>query len=988
MKRLLISAVLLSAFYLSISYRYGDPGWRIHFQAREAAARGEQYDLGSLSILSRTVLHIKENYVDPDRINERKMIWAAMQEVQREIAELLVDVEKDKAQNPIRITVRVDKAEKTFNLSKIKNIWHLSFKFKDIFKFIQKNLKHHERLKDVEYAAINGMLSTLDPHSILLKPEEYREMKLSTRGKFGGLGIVISMREGHLTIVNPIEDTPASRAGLKAGDRIVQIELDSTVNMALNDAVDMLRGKPNTKVAIWISRKGWKKPRKFSLSRANIKVKSVRFKLLAGSIGVLRIRNFQNTTRDELERGIRELSKRSKGGKLRGLILDLRGNPGGLLDQAIRVSNLFIPSGPLVTTVGFGDKVREPKMATRSGTERLYPLAVLIDSSSASASEIVAGALKNHHRALIIGRKSFGKGSVQVIYDNKDDSALKLTIAQYLTPGDLSIQSVGITPDLEMRPVSIEEESTQLFPYKKRRAEKDLPEHLEHESAKRSVQEKPIHSLRYLRDPKLFRRIRENPNKIILDSELKLARSILAATRAGNREEMLEDAEKVIHKNSALEEERIISALKRRGIDWKDLKLETGLPKAEITLRTDRTANRVEAGETIILEAEIRNKGKAPFRRLWARTHSDNPLFDDLELLFGNIPPGERRSAKLPIKLPRSALSRRDLLRLEFKEALDHAPEERKIKVEVQQLPRPRFALRYRIDDRQRGNGDGLLQHGEDVDLLVWTENRGQGPSYGLLVSVRNDDRDAQRGIFIKRGRIKAEGLKVGEGSEQRFKIQVKGGGAAPQAPVSLLIRAVAPEIGEWSQRKILLPTVSPQEKLKPVSLILSPKLGDQIALRALKGLDQAIAQAPRLWADARLGAWLRVPAQDQLFAWVPSAEVIVDSGEEMPNRLQMRPPSAPPEIRFDESNISVEMRQKSLRLKGKVSSDRPVKDLLIFLNDRKVFFKSAGSVSGDRDLPFSAKLKLDKGINHLSLVAREEDDLSSRRDLIIHRLK
>jgi carboxyl-terminal processing protease len=176
----------------------------------------------------------------------------------------------------------------------------MSFKFKDIFRFIQANLRHFDRFAEVEYAAINGMLATLDPHSALLRPEDYREMKASTRGKFGGLGIVVSLREGHLTIVNPIPDTPATRAGLKAGDRIVQIGEDSTVNMALQDAVDLLRGDANTKVDIWISREGWKAPKRFPLMRASIKVKSVDSMLLADRVGLVRIKNFQNTPDDEL----------------------------------------------------------------------------------------------------------------------------------------------------------------------------------------------------------------------------------------------------------------------------------------------------------------------------------------------------------------------------------------------------------------------------------------------------------------------------------------------------------------------------------------------------------------------------------------------------------------------------------------------------------------------------------------------------------------
>ncbi|MCA9526428.1 MAG: peptidase S41, partial [Myxococcales bacterium] len=190
---------LLGAFYLSVSYQFGDPGWRLEFHAREAAARPEAadaYELRSLAILNRAVIHIKESYVDPSRINERKMIGAAMDEVQRQVAELLVEIERDSEEVPTRVTVRLDKAEQTFDLRDVGSLWQMLFKFKDIFRFIQENLASRERLQEIEYAAINGMLSTLDPHSVLLRPDDYREMKLSTRGKFGGLGIVISIKDG------------------------------------------------------------------------------------------------------------------------------------------------------------------------------------------------------------------------------------------------------------------------------------------------------------------------------------------------------------------------------------------------------------------------------------------------------------------------------------------------------------------------------------------------------------------------------------------------------------------------------------------------------------------------------------------------------------------------------------------------------------------------------------------------------------------------
>ena len=432
-----------------------------HAVARTEVETTSAYDLTRLSLLGRTVIHLKENYVDPGRIDESRMLSEALKFVQSEIDDVIVTSPVEEQGESKVALVQAGGEAKRFQLDDIDNLWQLSFRLKDVFKFIQTHSRLIHRPKYVEYAAINGILSTLDPHSALLDPNEYREMKLSTNGRFGGLGIVIQMEDGYPVVVRPIPNTPAERAGLKSGDKIVQIGLDSTISMTTDETVDLLRGEPDTPAVIWVARKNWSSPRKFVVPRAEISVDSVNHWLLSGGIGVIRIEQFQSSTHAELVRAHRKLKRLAKG-KLAGLVLDLRGNPGGLLEQAVRVADRFVASGPLVTTVGYGAKVRQPKMATRDGTDKTLPMVVLVDEASASASEIVAGALKNHNRALIVGRRTFGKGTVQVIYDNQDESALKLTIAQYLTPGDESIQSVGIVPDIRVDPLRVDPKSIDL----------------------------------------------------------------------------------------------------------------------------------------------------------------------------------------------------------------------------------------------------------------------------------------------------------------------------------------------------------------------------------------------------------------------------------------------------------------------------------------------------------------------------------------------
>src|SRR6185295_6951355 len=290
--------------------------------------------------------------------------------------------------------------------------------------------------------------------------EAYKEMNLTTSGQFGGLGIVISIRDQQLTVINPMPGTPAFRAGVKKYDRIMKIGGESTLNMGLNEAVQHLRGAPGTKVTVFLRRDGpdgWQTPKPFELTREVIKVASVESKLLADNIGYVRLKQFQANTAKDLDDALLDLKKN---GELKGLVLDLRGNPGGLLEQAARVSDKFLVSGPIVATVGNpgSGEDREEKAAHPEGTEPNYPIALLVNGSSASASEIVAGALKNHDRAVLIGETTFGKGSVQLVFTELPDrAALKLTIAQYLTePGDISIQGTGVTPDIELDPMTVD----------------------------------------------------------------------------------------------------------------------------------------------------------------------------------------------------------------------------------------------------------------------------------------------------------------------------------------------------------------------------------------------------------------------------------------------------------------------------------------------------------------------------------------------------
>jgi carboxyl-terminal processing protease len=358
--------------------------------------------------------------------------------------------------------------------------------FTDVLKIVQKNYVENVDTKKLVYGAINGMLSSLDPHSSFLPPDMFKEMKIETKGSFGGLGIEITIKEGFLTVISPIEDTPAFRAGIKSGDQIIKIDDKLTKDMSIVDAVKRMRGQKGTKVSLTIMREGFEKPKEFVLLRDIIQVKSVKFKTLDQGYGYVRIAQFQEKTDDDLMKALETLKKENSG-TLKGLVLDMRNDPGGLLDQAVKVADHFVADGLIVYTEGRDPDAKMRFVAHKGKKELSYPMVVLINGGSASASEIVAGALQDHNRAVILGTQSFGKGSVQTIIPLSEDSGLRLTTARYYTPKGRSIQAKGITPDIVVENLEITaREKKDLLNIR----EKDLENHFETESGEGKQEKK------------------------------------------------------------------------------------------------------------------------------------------------------------------------------------------------------------------------------------------------------------------------------------------------------------------------------------------------------------------------------------------------------------------------------------------------------------------------------------------------------------------
>jgi len=1013
--------------WLFATMPFGERGY--HFLPAASADErlaDEDYDLSKLRILTRCVGYVRSYYVDPGRIDPREMLVSALESVQRILPPLLVEVEREgplpahpdgvglaaagggpladaaaaDGEAPIgrprlvRLTLYGNTSE--FPLDRLTDLYEMNWKMLDIFQFIEQGLRRKDRLPDIEYAAVNGMLQTLDPHSVMLDPDTYREMRLGTSGEFGGLGIVISVRDGHLTIVNVIEDTPAAEAGLKTGDRIVQVGEESTVNMTLNDAVNRLRGEPGSRVTVWVARDGWTEPRAYALQRENITIKSAVGRPLGRGVGYVRIKHFQQNTWEELES---ELGKLRTSGHWRGLILDLRDNPGGLLDQAILVSDTFLDAGTIVTTVGAGSRLREEKKAAAENTIADVPLVVLVNGGSASASEIVAGALKNNDRALVIGDRTFGKGSVQVLYDI-EDAALKLTIAQYLTPGDQSIQSVGIVPDIRTLPVRISQSDVDLFVTDRDlHGERDLPKHLSHRSARQDVL--PDILLKFLDEEPAAAGAGANGSKAAAEDEqfqkdktIRFAEALLTRAPSPDRAAMLGVARELFADLAADEDRAIREKLAALGVDWRPSPRPDGLTAEPPRLHVTAVASPegpVRAGDEVTLRVTVRNDGNEPLYRLHGISRSTYRRFDDQEFVFGRVAPGETREWALPLKVPRSVETRYDDVWVDLFSDGRPLGVHAATPVEVRALPRPRFAYSVQVRDDRQGNGDGLVQRGERFALRLRVRNVGEGTTFKAIATVKNLNGES---LYTHEGRRRFEELAPGEEVTLDFDLEVKPNHEEDRVRLELTI--VDTTLRDQLEREIELPVGPPATGgSRPVTLRARVRAGGTNVFAGAAestGTLGDLEGGDVVAADAAANGFLRVALRDGEVGWVTEAALEPLAGA-APVSVHYEPTTwgVPPQIDLDAAAVPLHTADEVLPLSFGVSFPEgdpgAPRVVYVYRGDEKLDFEEYEAMDGaPLAVSLTTRVELEPGVNTIVVFAKVGEAAPTIRTIHVQR--
>lgn len=1012
------AVVLAFAVASALALKLGGGGlWRGLTPIAAASNAGEQagpYDLTQLKVVNETLRIIREKYVDPKRVKPREMLLSALNYVQRDVAQIIVLHEEGAA----TVKVRVDTQEKEFRVDNVQGPWDVSARLREVFAFVQDNLRGTEvDLREIEYAACNGMLHTLDPHSVLLSPDAYKDMNMSTTGQFGGLGIVISLRDQQLTVINPMPGTPASRAGLRKYDRIQKIDSEATLNMGLNEAVNHLRGTPGSKVTIWLHRDGqdgWGGIRPFDLVRETIHVASVEHKLLDGNIGYVRIKQFiaspAQSTSSELDKALDDMKQN---GPLKGLVLDLRGNPGGLLEQAVKVADKFLVSGPIVATVG-NSEGRDEKSAHAQDTEPNYPIAMIVSGSSASASEIVAGAMKNHDRAVIVGETTFGKGSVQLVFnDLPDKAALKLTIAQYLTePGDISIQGTGVTPDIELDPMTVDNLEMDLAVDGTMIKERDLSRSLSNARAHEGV--RPTEVLRYDLSQKERQELRErggDPDDVFtMDFPIKFARDLAAHVPQGLRPDQVRAAKPLIEQTRAAELVKVAAELQKVGVDWSDAPandVPTAAPPLDVKIETDRTNNEVNAGDPLTLKVTVTNKGTVPLYRLFATTKSDNGMFENKELIIGKLEPGKSRTATAPLgwcdiegrklgstavlpkdaprvcKLPKSALTRADGIKLHFEEARSALTfPEPDVRVTTKALERPTFSYSYQLVDNRKGNGDGRIQKGEDLTMYVTVRNTGKGRSFDAQANLHNL---SGRGVLLRDGRFNdVSNMNPNDDKKFAFTFDVQPDITEPEVKLELSIDDQ--DLGERVSEKVRIPIETPA----PISAkSTAMKAGAQGAL--LFGAPNASARAfGKLPANTSVnvigdaGAFLKVSLSPTRFAFAKPGDLVAGGAASPTVAFEDVMLHAPPSVEATAPELAT--RDMHIKISGSAKDGDRLLDAYVFVGARKVFYRSNRNGADPKKMSFEADLPLRPGTNVVSIWARENPDTTTRKVFIIRK--
>jgi carboxyl-terminal processing protease len=928
-------------------------------------------------LLFRAVANLLQlHYLDLDRVNPRPLMEKAFFALEDAVDEIYV--ENSDPSNPY-VAVNVESKKQVYNLEEVRTLDDSVRMLENVFDFLKRNYRGQTSLNEIRYAAENGFLSGLDPHTIVFSPEAFKDFSVHIEGEIYGVGMLVGARDGKLTVIEVLKDTPAFKAGFKKGDLLTKIGDESTINMTVPEAVDKIRGPLKSVVTITVKRAKADKPNELEalvipVERNRVVIKSVESKLIPdwnkdsagpwkGGVGYVQVKNFDKNTTPSLWEHLQKL-KSENGGPLAGLILDLRGNSGGLLTQAVDMSDLFLKSGTIVITASRGDRFIYQE-AKNDGTEPEYPIAVLASESSASGAEIVVGALQKNDRAIVLGTRTFGKGSVQQLHHLPNDAQLKITVSEYLLPGKVSIQENGVVPNIQGQPVVLGGGESgmvdageapaeampgleplllfDLFPNESSLTEKDYERHIVSRFAKK---ETPSYTLHYLFEPPKedlysdpFMSGDLEPQK---DKLVQMALSILKLSGSPFKaSEIVRDHKSEIEKLREQLFEEIVLKLKQKGIDWSqdpsaqpvgEGKLELELAHEFIKEPSPDKEDPVPINK-VLIKARLTNKGDKPAFRIKGLSLSDYFLYKDQEFLFGKVDPGQTVERSAKIRVPYFPFARSDVFTVEVSSTADPSSTwdrstdkvlvSKSMEIELKDSGHPAFA--YSADLMSAGDRKPIasLKTPSEALMKLRIKNVGTAPAYKGIAILRNE---TGRQVFLKegKGRIEFQNLASRGETEVEFEFEVREG--EPVEHYDFELAVVDSYSGATLARKLVIPRRD-KEDAKPFP----------------NGVYYAPPEVSAAVVDPETKTPVVVTRKDAL-----SLEALVKSQDSDPFKTWIF---------------------------NSVSGDRQLPDKVFFADSR-----------GEPKLEFSTSVSLKKGTNFLTVVSSDKDGLESRQNIIVRR--
>jgi len=774
LKSNIASSIFTFTAFVTLLVAYQATRWDKILQGLQARSADE-----ALSQAKQVFRVVDQYYVDKTKIRSKIMCRKA-------IAYLVDQYDKVKSvevrdPDTLKIFYAKDRDGHTINCKFAKDLNMLPHILANVSQYLEKKLpkdlseEESKEKKDLISILIQGALKTLDPHTILLSKTDYQDLKSQTRGAFGGLGIVVTIKDDILTIVKPIKGSPAHKQGVGKGDRIVKIDDLPTYGQNLDVLVEKMRGEPGSSVYLSILREGYNIPKRIKIVREKIKIQNVESKYLGDGIAWLGINSFGGPVASDVRDAIDTLQSKHK--KLKGVILDLRDNPGGLLDEAVNVADIFVDSGILVSTKSANSK---ELFAKKANTIADLPVTVLLNNGSASASEIVAGALQDHERALIIGTKSFGKGSVQTLFDLKNEGALKLTVSKYYTPSGRSIQNYGITPDIEINPVVIDfkKKEAHFTLLQVGRREKDLDSHLENLEGKFYQTRLRINHVIpfYDKEDKKMLSMESEGEKLDKDFSVNFSKSILS--KINKRLPVKDTSVFDIYKKMTnqfetyrkQEQNKLIENLKKLNVNWsggeKTIVYKEGL---NVGLSLNPKRKKYKAGENVQVSLSLKNRTKKDLYQIRALLISEKEILNSKEFVYGLLKSNETIKLKKFIKIPEHYGNESTAFKVSVYSQDVEVFKSKPYTIDTIDIPDPKFSHSIKIASKIIEPSE-LGKTKQKTALEIDLKNVGKGSSKEIIVSLNNL---VGKHVHIEPSEIKLSSIKKGESKHLKFYISI-----------------------------------------------------------------------------------------------------------------------------------------------------------------------------------------------------------------------